>query len=98
MVCWLDEGGVRAEFLRSLSDQEAGRVTKLLDLLEHRGTQLTLPYARRVEGTQLWELRVRGKVQHRIFYVAVHGHRFILLHAFTKKTQRTPKREIKTAE
>jgi phage-related protein len=77
------------EYLESLSDQEAARVRARL--------LLSMPYVRPIDGTPLWELRVVGRIHHRVFYVAVHERRFVLLHAFTKKTQRTPSREIRTA-
>lgn len=85
------------EFLEGLSDSEAARVRARFLLLAESGTDLSMPYVRRMEGTSLWELRVLGRIQHRVFYVALHGRRFLVLHAFTKKTQRTPARELRTA-
>jgi len=35
--------------------------------------------------------------RNRIFYVTVEGKKIILLHAFLKKTPKTPKQEIKRA-
>jgi phage-related protein len=34
----------------------------------------------------------------RLIYVAMRGKRFVILHAFTKKSQKTPPKEIKIAE
>ena len=85
------------DYLDSLSDREAARVRASLFLLTESGTALSMPHVRRMEGTPLRELRVFGRIQHRVFYVAVRGRRFLLLHAFTKKTQRTPLRELRTA-
>jgi phage-related protein len=48
---------------------------------------------RSVEG--LWELRAGAG---RIFYVAYTGRRFILLHAYYKKSQKAPPQEIETAQ
>lgn len=87
-----------AEYLDSLSDHEAGRVTAIIDLLAEYGTSLSGPHVRRIQGSRLWELRVRGRNHHRVFYVAAQDRRFVLLHAFAKKSQRTPQREIRTAE
>jgi phage-related protein len=85
------------DFLGGLSAQETAAVTKELDLLEEFGIALGPPHTRFIRG-KLWELRCRGRSQHRVFYVAVTGRRLVLLHAFTKKTQQTPPQEIETAQ
>jgi len=48
---------------------------------------------------KLWELRIRaGRKGYRIIYFAYVGQRFITLHGFLKKTQKTPRRELEIAE
>lgn len=84
-------------YLDQLPSRERARVVDALDDLEEFGTFLGMPHVRPLHGTPLWELRIRGRVQHRVFYVAIQNRRILLLHAFTKKTQRTPTREIQTA-
>lgn len=84
-------------FLDKLSSQERARVLDALDDLVEFGTALSMPDVRAMQGTPLWELRIRGRIQHRVFYVSMQGRRLLLLHAFTKKTQKTPSREIQTA-
>ena len=51
-----------------------------------------------IEG-KLWEIKIRihGK-QHRIFYVVLKGNEMILLHAYLKKTQKAPIKEIEVAK
>jgi phage-related protein len=51
------------------------------------------PHARRLRG-KLWELR---PFPNRIIYFAYTGRQMVLLHGFTKKTEKTAKREIETA-
>jgi phage-related protein len=47
---------------------------------------------------KLWELRTKTKDEAiRIFYVAVTGKRFVLLHGFVKKTDKAPKTELEIA-
>jgi phage-related protein len=46
----------------------------------------------------LWELRVTGSLQHRVFYFAASGRTLVLLHAFAKKTPKTPSTELETAK
>jgi len=43
-------------------------------------------------------VRTHAQQQHRTLYFAATGRRFVLLHAFTKKTQKTPPGEIDIAE
>lgn len=84
------------EYLDDLGDQERAKVTFDLDLLKAFGLDLSAPHVRSIRG-KLWELRTSGRTQHRVFYFAVSGRRLVLLHAFTKKTPRTPPAEIETA-
>lgn len=84
------------EFINGLPAQERARVRNVLRLLQEFGVLLRLPHARPVSGRGgLWELRA-GTI--RLFYFAHTERRFIILHAFYKKSPKTPKREIATAE
>jgi len=85
------------QYIDSLSVQEAARLSVELDLLEEFGVALGMPHVRPLRG-KLYELRVRGRIQHRVLYVATTGQHLVLLHAFTKKTQATPRKEIDLAE
>lgn len=86
------------DYLRSLPKPDGARAARELNLLERQGTRLEMPHVRPIQGTSLWELRIRGRIQHRVFYVAVQGRRILLLHAFMKKSQKTPLREIDIAQ
>ena len=55
------------------------------------------PYIKKLTETPLWEIRILGRENIRIFFVAQTQKSVMLLHIFTKKTQKTPAREIKTA-
>lgn len=85
------------EYIDGLSSQEAARVSMELDLLQEFGISLGMPHVRPLQG-KLYELRVRGQMQHRVLYVALTGQQLMLLHAFMKKTQQTARREIDLAE
>ena len=84
------------EYVAGLDAEERTKVTFDLDMLEDFGVTLGAPYVRSIGG-KLWELRTSGRTQHRILYFAVSGRRIVLVHAFTKKTQKTPPSEIETA-
>lgn len=85
------------EFVGELPKADSIRVARELTLLQSLGIQLGMPHVRHVEGSELWELRIRGRLHHRILYVAIRDQRMLLLHGFTKKTEKTPAREIQTA-
>ncbi len=83
-------------FLEKLNDVTAAKVFRTLNLLETYGPDLGMPHSRKM-ASQLYELRIRGQVELRIFY-AFHRQTIILLNAFQKKSQKTPSRELKTAQ
>ena len=84
------------DFINGLSEQERAKVRNVLRLLREFGALLGLPHSRPLSGrSKLRELRA-GDV--RLFYFAHTGRRFILLHGFRKKSQKTPPAEIATAE
>ncbi|MBF0366607.1 MAG: type II toxin-antitoxin system RelE/ParE family toxin [Oligoflexia bacterium] len=74
-------------------------ISYLLKLLEE-GIKLTMPHVRYLGnyGPRLFELRVKDKQgQFRVIYFTKSGDAIYLLHAFRKKTQETPQKEIATA-
>lgn len=86
------------EFIQGFEMKTRARIFDTVDLLKEYGVNLGLPYSKKLTGTNLWEIRVLGSNNLRIFYVAVVGKTFLLLHGFKKKKQRTDLHEIKTAE
>ena len=55
------------------------------------------PYIKHLEG-KLWEMRMKGRdTIARAIYVTTVGKRIVVVRVFTKKTQKTPRREIETA-
>jgi phage-related protein len=85
------------KFIEGLTPASQAKVANTFDLLAEFGLQIGLPHAKKVIGTPLWELRVLGEQSLRFFYIAKVGQTFLILHAFTKKKQKTPEKEIKTA-
>ena len=75
------------------------KFARIFELLEARGTDVGYPYVDSITDTKLFEIRVeQQKNIYRILYFAYTGKRFILLHGFQKKTQKTPRRHIDIAE
>lgn len=55
------------------------------------------PYIKHLDG-QIWEMRLKGKDGiARALYVTAIGRRVVVVRVFTKKTQKTPRREIEIA-
>ena len=87
------------EFLNSLPIKHKTKAQFVIDLLAEYGPLLKEPFTKHLTGTKLKELRIQASPNiYRIFYFAYIEKKFVLLHAFTKKTQQTPRREIDIAE
>lgn len=71
------------------------RIVRSIELLQTLGPYLKPPYSKKLDK-HLYELRITGRVSIRILYT-YQRKKYILLHAFHKKTQKTPLRELKTA-
>lgn len=55
------------------------------------------PYIKHLEG-KLWEMRMKGRdTISRAIYVTAVEKRIVIVRVFTKKTQKTPRREITAA-
>ncbi|MFO1507733.1 MAG: type II toxin-antitoxin system RelE/ParE family toxin [Lysobacterales bacterium] len=70
---------------------------RLVELLAEHGPSLRLPHSRAL-GEGLFELRPRGRSGiGRGFYCFLLGQRVVVVHAFIKKTQVTPDKDLKLA-
>jgi phage-related protein len=70
---------------------------RIVELLMEFGPHLRMPHSRSL-GDGLFELRPRGaEGVGRVFYCFMVQNRIVILHAFVKKTQETPERELKLA-
>jgi len=86
------------DYIKSLSEKEGAKVTKYIHFLRENKGHLDEPYSRHIKG-KIRELRVDfGRNRHRIFYFTFIGRKIIILHAFLKKTPKTPNAETAKAE
>ena len=72
----------------------SNKIWESIELLAKNGTYIGYPYVRHIKE-KIWELR---PLRNRIFFAAWCSGRFVLLHSFIKKGQKTPEKEIKKAE
>lgn len=88
-------------FIAALPPKHKAKALWEIELLSLHGTSLKMPYVESIKGDRykgLMELRVQqGNDVSRIFYFLPVGNKFILLHGFVKKTQKTPQKELETA-
>ena len=85
------------EFLDKLPEKHHAKALRDIDVLEKYGIALTEPHVKHIKG-KLWELRIKSASDiSRVFYFIHVGKNIVLLHGFVKKTQKTPNREIETA-
>jgi phage-related protein len=92
------------EFIGELHPKEQAKVIREIDLLAEFGPSLIYPHTRKIEGAKnagLWELRVHlGTNAFRIFYIVAESAgvgKYVLLHGFKKKTDKTPENELEKA-
>lgn len=82
-------------FVARLDMPTSAKVFRTFELLEKFGNMLGMPHSRHV-GKDLFELRIRGNQEIRIFYTFQKGVA-LLLHGFIKKSQRIPQKELEIA-
>lgn len=82
-------------FIEAQEITTQAKITSFIDLLENYGPYLKPPYSKKLQD-KLYELRLSGKIAVRIFYTIL-DNEYYLLHAFKKKSQTTPRQELKTA-
>ncbi len=83
------------EFIREQNSMMRSKIALSILLLKNQGPFLKPPYIKKLQD-KLYELRISGTAQIRIFYT-IHHSEYYLLHAFKKKSQKTPSKEIKVA-
>lgn len=85
------------EYIYQFNEKTRAKIRAYLEILKRSEGKLDQPYSKYI-AYGIRELRVDyEKKYHRIFYFLVVGKKILLLHAFIKKTTKTPKQEIKRA-
>jgi phage-related protein len=88
-----------SEAIKSWPKSIQGKYLRIADLIaehgpNHLGRALTKPL-----GNGLFEIRVKAQDGiGRAFFCYVKNNEIVVLHAFIKKTQKTPKKELKIAK
>ncbi|MCH5280571.1 MAG: type II toxin-antitoxin system RelE/ParE family toxin [Lachnospiraceae bacterium] len=89
------------EYIQGLNEKKdkdsrikANKIHDYIEILSRFGTRAGEPYIKHLDS-EIWELR---PLSDRILFVAWYNGSFVLLHHFTKKTRKTPLREIEKAK
>ncbi|MBM6949049.1 type II toxin-antitoxin system RelE/ParE family toxin [Mordavella massiliensis] len=85
------------EFLLSLEPKMRAKLMGIIEILEEKGNALREPYSKHIEN-EIFE--IRGKIGtdiSRVLYFFYYDQRIILTNGFIKKSQKTPKGEIRLA-
>lgn len=69
------------------------KIMAYIGALQEYGTRIGQPQVKHIEGS-IWELR---PLNNRIFFFYWQDNKFVLLHHFIKKSQKTPAKEIERA-
>jgi phage-related protein len=83
-------------FVSSLSTDAGSKTVRMIELLSQYEYRLGMPHSRMVE-TGLYELRIRGKQEIRLFYT-FYQQKIIMLLGYIKKTQKIPQPVLKLAK
>ena len=95
-VSYLDE--TVGQEIAALPDDIQAKLLRIAKMIEQFGlAAMCEPYAKHLQG-KLWEMRMIGRDGiARAIYVTASGRRVVVVRAFRKKTQKTPRSEIELA-
>src|SRR3989339_310214 len=85
------------EFIDSLDKIQQAKIIRIINTIEIYGLRSVIPHLKKLVGTPLWEIRILGKDNIRIFYIAPTQDSIVILHGFIKKKQKTDSKEISIA-
>jgi len=87
-----------ARFIEGLDAKLGAKALRTLELLQHFGPQLPMPHARKLEGEDLYELRVRQSTNIcRLFYFHYSKKTYVVTSGYVKKSQKASREEIRRA-
>jgi len=85
------------EFMQKQAKEIRLEYFLILNMLEENG-RLSMPYGEKLSGKDLFAIRIIRSGNVRIFYTYGVNDDIYGLHAYVKKTQKIPKKELKQAE
>ena len=92
IIDYLDELKIKAQTSKDAKINREKILTYLMALAEY-GTRIGNPIVKHIDGS-IWELR---PLRNRIFFFYWKDSKFVLIHYYIKKSQKTPTKEIDKA-
>ena len=87
------------EELEALDETFQAKFVHIAEMLQEFGPENVKEPHCKALGNKLWEIRMKGKPGiARAIYVTANNKRIIVLHAFVKKSQKTPKKALDIAK
>ena len=83
------------KLLQTFDERTKGKFAQVVDTLIACGSHITMPYSKKI-ASDLFELRISGSVEVRVFYT-FYCDKAYLLYAFVKKSQKIPLKEMRIA-
>jgi len=85
------------DFIDKLEKKDQAKILGCLKSIQELGFETPRADFRQIDG-KLWEIKIRASSGgYRIFYVTICRSKMVLLHAYQKKSQKAPKKEIVVA-
>ena len=85
------------EFILEQSSKMRAKIATVINYLKEEGTNLRMPYSEKISG-EIFQLRAQTEGDNaRVLYFFVVGNKAVLTNGFTKKTNKTPPKEIEMA-
>lgn len=84
------------DFIFKSRKEVQSKVSNQIKHLKEFGLSRINPSIRKLTNTPFWEVRILGRDNVRMFCCLV-GSQIVIFHIFSKKQQKTPSREIKSA-
>ena len=85
------------DFMRNQSGEIKQELNNIIWRLETDG-KLEMPYGEKIQGNNLFAIRVIQTGNIRVFYVYGTGNLIFGIHAYQKKSEQIPKSELKKAD
>jgi phage-related protein len=85
------------EFIQESEARVSRKILRHIQHIKMYGLTLENRYLKKLSGSNLWESRILGNDNVRIICSALAGRRVVILNIFTKKSNKTPIKEIVVA-
>ena len=85
------------DFIDQCQEKTQVKILRQLKYLQEFGLTGSIPNCKKLAGTPLWELRILGRNNIRLLFASAGKGVVMVLHAFSKKSQKTPTKELNLA-